>query len=79
VARFTFALSMKASWPAMTWAAVSQQAGYFDQMHLVKDFKALAAAPPSTLLHQLGPQPTEFIQFPDLVPAAALESKSVSY
>jgi len=79
VARFTFALSVKASWPSMTWAAVSQQAGYFDQMHLVKDFKALAAAPPSTLFDQLGPQPTEFIQVPDLVPVAAFESKSVSY
>jgi len=79
VARFTFALSLKASWPSMTWAAVSQRAGYFDQMHLVKDFKALAAAPPSRLFDQLGALAPEFRQFPDLVPVAPLESKSVSY
>jgi AraC-like DNA-binding protein len=55
VARFTFALSLKAARPSLTWAGVSQQAGYFDQMHLVKDFKALAAAPPSMLFDQLTP------------------------
>jgi AraC-like DNA-binding protein len=55
VARFNFALALKTERPSLTWAAVSQQAGYFDQMHLVKDFKSLTAAPPSTLLEQLGP------------------------
>lgn len=71
VARFTFALSLKTSRPSMTWAAVSQQAGYFDQMHLVKDFKALTAAPPSTLFDQLAPLGAEPLQMPDLVAAAS--------
>jgi len=53
IARFTFALSLKTARPSLTWADVSQQAGYFDQMHLVKDFKALTAKPPSTLFDQL--------------------------
>jgi len=55
VARFTFALSLKTARPWRTWAGVSQQAGYFDQMHLVKDFKALTATPPSMLFEQLAP------------------------
>jgi len=62
IARFTFALSLKAARPSLTWADVSQQAGYFDQMHLVKDFKALTAKPPSTLfdqLAQLGFEPSD--------------------
>jgi AraC-like DNA-binding protein len=55
VARFGFALSLKTERPAQTWAAISQQAGYFDQMHLVKDFKALTESPPSTLFNLLAP------------------------
>jgi AraC-like DNA-binding protein len=38
VARFAFALALKTARPSRTWADVSQRAGYFDQMHLVKDF-----------------------------------------
>ena len=62
VARFMFAVSLKTSRPSLSWTDVSQQAGYFDQMHLVKDFKALTAAPPSALLDQLvlcGFQPSD--------------------
>jgi AraC-like DNA-binding protein len=55
VARFMYALSLKTTRPSLTWADVSQRAGYFDQMHLVKDFKALTAAPPSRLFDQLAP------------------------
>jgi AraC-like DNA-binding protein len=54
VARFTFALSLKMARPSRTWADVSQRAGYFDQMHLVKDFKSLTEAPPSRLITQIG-------------------------
>lgn len=63
VARFTFALSLKTARPWLTWAAVSQRAGYFDQMHLVKDFKALTAAPPSALFDQLAPPELESVSY----------------
>jgi len=55
VARFTLALSLKTARPSRTWADVSQHAGYFDQMHLVKDFKSLTGASPSRLVSQIGP------------------------
>ena len=55
VARFMFALSLKTARPSRTWADISQCAGYFDQMHLVKDFKSLTEAPPSGLINQIGP------------------------
>ena len=48
-------VSLKAARPSRTWAEVSQRAGYFDQMHLVKDFKSLTETPPSRLISQLGP------------------------
>ncbi len=47
VARLNFALHLKRSQPLLTWARISQEAGYFDQTHLGKDFKALAGAAPS--------------------------------
>ena len=60
VARFMFALSLKTAGPSRTWADVSQRAGYFDQMHLVKDFKSLAEAPPSRLIDQIGPTADDY-------------------
>ena len=47
-ARLEFALSLKRVNPAHTWTQVSQEAGYFDQTHFVKDFKALAGETPSS-------------------------------
>lgn len=47
-ARLDFALQLKRVNPGHTWARVSQEAGYFDQTHFVKDFKSLAGETPST-------------------------------
>ena len=52
--------SLKTARPSRTWADVSQRAGYFDQMHLVKDFKSLTEAPPSQLISQIGPTGDDF-------------------
>ena len=62
VARFMFALSLKTARPSRTWADVSQCAGYFDQMHLVKDFKSLTEAPPSALISQIGPTGDDYFR-----------------
>lgn len=53
VARFQFALHLKRQRPALTWTEISQTAGYFDQAHLIKDFRALAGAVPSSFLRLL--------------------------
>jgi AraC-like DNA-binding protein len=55
-----FAMSLKTARPSRTWADVSQRAGYFDQMHLVKDFKSLTGAPPSGLISQIGPTGNDY-------------------
>ncbi|MEQ1760990.1 MAG: helix-turn-helix transcriptional regulator [Vicinamibacterales bacterium] len=47
-ARLDFALQLKRVNPTHTWTRVSQEAGYFDQTHFVKDFKALAGETPSS-------------------------------
>ena len=46
--RLEFALTLKRGNPAHSWTRVSQEAGYFDQTHFVKDFKALAGDTPSS-------------------------------
>jgi AraC-like DNA-binding protein len=47
IARLQRALAWRAQHPALSWAAVAAAAGYFDQMHLVRDFRALAGDAPS--------------------------------
>ncbi len=47
-ARLDFALQLKRGNPTHSWTRVSQEAGYFDQTHFVKDFKALVGETPST-------------------------------
>ncbi|MET0636821.1 MAG: AraC family transcriptional regulator [Chitinophagaceae bacterium] len=50
ITRFSNALQIKLEHPSFNWASIAQQAGYFDQMHLIKDFKKYAGAPPASLI-----------------------------
>jgi len=54
VARFQTALDMKVVQPGRKWIDTALDLGYFDQMHLVHDFKKLAGHSPERLLHILG-------------------------
>ena len=47
ILRFRSALRHKASSSALNWTDISQLAGYYDQNHLVKEFRELADATPS--------------------------------
>lgn len=57
VARLNYVVRLKSQQPSLTWAQISQDAGYFDQTHLVKDFKAMAGATPGAF-HR-GPAPAD--------------------
>lgn len=50
VVRFARAYSMKDRQPALDWQDIVCQCGYYDQMHLIKDFKFFAAVTPSVLM-----------------------------
>lgn len=50
IARFNYALELKLKYPLMKWTAVAYQSGYFDQTHLIKDFKRFCGEAPSSLL-----------------------------
>lgn len=54
IARFQFALDAKLLNPAQPWLDVAHHAGYYDQMHLVRDFHSLGGASPTQLVTQLG-------------------------
>lgn len=57
VNRFGFALRLKLHSPHITWTEVSQEAGYFDQNHLVKDFRSLVGAAPGPYLKAITASP----------------------
>jgi AraC-like DNA-binding protein len=47
VSRLNNAIRLKEQRPDQPWTDITYQAGYFDQTHLIKDFKLLAGATPS--------------------------------
>jgi AraC-like DNA-binding protein len=50
ICRFNNALERKLNNPSMNWTTIAHQSGYFDQMHLIKDFKRFCGEAPSSLL-----------------------------
>jgi AraC-like DNA-binding protein len=54
VTRFGMALDAKRLAPDGSWARVAHDLGYFDQMHMVRDFQSLAGAAPGEVLKQSG-------------------------
>ena len=54
ITRFQSALDTKRVAPATSWMSVAHQLGYFDQMHMVRDFRSLGGNLPSEILSQIG-------------------------
>ena len=50
ITRFNHALELKLRKPNIDWTSVAHQSGYFDQMHLIKDFKRFCGEAPASLL-----------------------------
>ena len=51
--RFSKAYRLKENQPQLTWTNVAHASGYFDQMHMIKDFKEFAGVLPGTLSRQI--------------------------
>ncbi|WP_022821776.1 helix-turn-helix domain-containing protein [Hymenobacter norwichensis] len=53
IIRFSKAYRLKLTQPQHTWTSISYACGYYDQMHLIRDFKEFADATPKALALQI--------------------------
>jgi len=53
IARFESALESKALSRTESWTEITNRLGYFDQMHLIKDFREFSGEVPTNLISQL--------------------------
>jgi AraC-like DNA-binding protein len=51
--RFSRAYRLKERQPQLSWTKISYACGYYDQMHLIRDFKEFTGALPGTLAKQI--------------------------
>jgi AraC-like DNA-binding protein len=55
--RFRRAVQAAYESPRVSWASIAAGAGYYDQAHLIADFRAITGVTPQTLLGELRPAP----------------------
>jgi AraC-like DNA-binding protein len=53
ILKFSKAYRLRESVPQLTWLQIAHEAGYFDQMHMIRDFKSFAGVNPSVIEQQL--------------------------
>jgi AraC-like DNA-binding protein len=54
ITRFQRALDAKRNCPARPWLGIAHEFGYFDQTHMIKNFRSLGGAAPGEILKQSG-------------------------
>jgi AraC-like DNA-binding protein len=55
--RFSKAYRLKENNQAVSWTSIAHTCGYFDQMHLIRDFKQFAGVAPGTIEKELNATP----------------------
>ena len=53
IVRFSKAYRLREEQPHLSWTGIAFECGYFDQMHLIRDFKQFAGVAPRTLQKNL--------------------------
>jgi AraC-like DNA-binding protein len=64
--RFTAAHRMRTSFPQLTWGEISMRCGYYDHMHLIRDFRSIGEFNPRML--DMNVRNSDIILFPDNLP-----------
>jgi AraC-like DNA-binding protein len=54
ITRFQIALDVKRIAPHRSWLSVAHELGYFDQMHMIRDFQSLGGDSPVQVITQFG-------------------------
>jgi methylphosphotriester-DNA--protein-cysteine methyltransferase len=62
IRRFVWTLSRLRESETVDWAALSAEAGYSDQSHLVRDFRRVASASPTEFLRRRSPDNTALLE-----------------
>lgn len=53
ILKFSKAYRLHEDFPHLSWTSIAYEAGYYDQMHMIKDFRVFAGVNPSVIEHQL--------------------------
>lgn len=53
ILKFSKAYRLHEALPLLSWTKIAYEAGYYDQMHMIRDFKAFAGVNPSIIEQQL--------------------------
>ena len=53
ILKFSKAYRLRENFPEMSWTAIGYESGYYDQMHLIRDFKVFAGVNPSVIASEL--------------------------
>lgn len=53
ILRFSKAYRLHEALPDLSWTKIAYEAGYYDQMHMIRDFKVFAGANPTVIEQQL--------------------------
>ena len=54
IVRFSKAYRLKEQMPGISWTKIAYECNYFDQMHLIRDFKQFAGVAPGIIEKELG-------------------------
>ncbi|MBE7170549.1 MAG: AraC family transcriptional regulator [Williamsia sp.] len=60
--RFNKAVNIKLYTPQVTWTRIAHRCGYYDQMHLIKEFKKFTALSPKNFMSLVRPPIENFIK-----------------
>jgi AraC-like DNA-binding protein len=55
--RFSSAYRMRENFPLLSWTSIAYDCGYFDQMHLIRDFKEFTGVAPGVIQKELNDIP----------------------
>jgi AraC-like DNA-binding protein len=53
ILKFSKAYRLHEALPQLSWTKIAYEAGYYDQMHMIRDFKVFAGVSPSVIEQQL--------------------------
>lgn len=53
ILKFSKAYRLRETFPQLSWTKIAHEAGYFDQMHMIREFRIFAGVNPSAMEQQL--------------------------